>query len=288
MNDLSDMRNRVCLLTGASSGLGLATAAGLARVGADLILVCRDQRRGERARQWIAAQTPSARLGLHLANFEILDDVRALCGKVLNLYPAVHVLINNAGAIYETWRRTPDGFEATWQVNHLAPFLLTNLLLDRLIASAPARVVTVASGSHKGARINFESIDARHGYTMLKAYGRSKLANVLFAFELARRLAGRNITSNCLHPGMVATHIGNRGGIIGLTWQLMKPFLLTPAQGAATTLYLAGSPEVAHITGRYFVDSRIASPDPIARNRELQSRLWDLSAAMTGLASLRA
>jgi NAD(P)-dependent dehydrogenase (short-subunit alcohol dehydrogenase family) len=281
---LAEMRGRVCLITGASSGLGLETAAGLASAGADLILVCRDPRRGEQALEWIANRSPSAHLGLHLANFEVLDSVRGLCEKVLSVYPAVHVLINNAGTLHEVRRRTTDGFEATWQVNQLAPFLLTNLLLDRLIASAPARVVTVASAAHEGARIDFENLDAREGYSMLKAYGQSKLANVVFAFELARRLAGRGVTSNCLHPGMVATHIGNRGGLIGLAWELMKPFLLTPAQGAETTLYLACSPEVADTTGAYFVDKRIRQPDPIARDRAIQTRLWDVSAHMTGLA----
>jgi NAD(P)-dependent dehydrogenase (short-subunit alcohol dehydrogenase family) len=282
---LADMRGRVCLVTGASSGLGLETAAGLARAGADLILVCRDPHRGEQARQWIAREAPRAHLGLHLANFEVLDSVRALSREVLSVYPAVHVLINNAGKLHEVWRRTTDGFEATWQVNHLAPFLLTNLLLDRLIASAPARVVTVASAAHKGAHINFENLDACEGYSMLKAYGQSKLANIVFAFELGHRLAGRGVTSNCLHPGMVATHIGNRGGFIGLAWEIMKPFMLTPAQGAETTLYLAGSPEVADTTGAYFIEKRITQPDPIVRDRALQKRLWEVSAHMTGLAS---
>ena len=281
---LADMRGRVCLVTGASSGLGLQAAVGLARAGADLILVCRDPRRGEQAREWIAREAPRAHLGLYLANFEMLDSVRALSEKVLSVYPAVHVLINNAGTLHEVWRRTTDGFEATWQVNYLAPFLLTNLLLDRLIASAPARVVTVASAAHEGARIDFENLDAREGYSMLKVYGQSKLASIVFAFELARRMKGRGVTSNCLHPGMVATQIGNRSGLIGLAWELMKPFLLTPAQGAETMLYLAGSPEVADTTGTYFVDKRITRPDPIALDRALQARLWKVSAHMTGLA----
>lgn len=280
---MDEMRGRVCLVTGASSGLGLETAAGLACAGADVVLVCRDPRRGEQAREWIANRSPSAHLGLHLADFEVLDSIRALSREVLSVYPAVHVLINNAGTLHEVRRRTTDGYEATWQVNHLAPFLLTNLLLDRLTASAPARVVTVASAAHEGARIDFENLDARQGYSMLKAYGQSKLANIVFAFELARRLAGRGVTSNCLHPGMVATHIGNRGGVIGLAWELMKPFLLTPAQGAETMLYLAGSPEVADTTGAYFVDKRMTQPDPIALDRALQTRLWDVSAHMTGL-----
>jgi NAD(P)-dependent dehydrogenase (short-subunit alcohol dehydrogenase family) len=277
------MRGRVCLITGASSGLGLETALGLARAGADLILVCRDPRRGVQARERIAREAPDARVDLHLADFETLASVRALARTVLSARPALHVLVNNAGALHETWRRTADGFEATWQVNHLAPFLLTNLLLQRLIAGAPARIVTVASASHLGAATNFETLDARAGYSMLRAYGRSKLANVLFALELARRLEGTGVTSNCLHPGMVATQIGNRGGVIGLAWELMKPFLRTPSQGAETTLYLAASPEAAHLTGGYFIDRRMARPDPIALDRALQTRLWELSARMVEL-----
>ncbi len=282
----ADMRGKICLITGASSGLGLHTAIGLARAGADLILVCRDLQRGEQARKWIARQAPRAGLNLQLADFERLESIRTLAKKVLSDQPAIHVLINNAGTFQKVFRRTGDGFEATYQVNHLAPFLLTNLLLDRLIASAPARVVTVASVMHQGARIDFDSLDARQGYSMLNAYSRSKLANVLFTFELAHRLEGSGVTSNCLHPGMVATRIGDTGGIAGLAWMLMKPFMLTPTEGAETVLYLASSPAVAGITGAYFVERRAAQPDAIAFDRALQAKLWDVSARMVGLVKI--
>jgi NAD(P)-dependent dehydrogenase (short-subunit alcohol dehydrogenase family) len=281
-----ELHGRICLVTGASSGLGLETATGLARAGGDLILVCRDSHRGEQARDWIAKQSPGTHVGLFLANFESLDSVHALSKNVLTAYPAVHVLINNAGTVNKIWRRTADGFEATWQVNHLAPFLLTNLLLDRLIASAPARVVTVASASHKGASIDFRNLDAHQGYSMMKAYGQSKLANILFAFELAHRLKGQGVTSNCLHPGMVATRIGDKGGFVGLAWGVMKSYMLTPAQGVETILYLAGSQEVADTTGAYFKNKRIAQPDPIAYNQALQKRLWEVSTRMSGLPSI--
>lgn len=279
----ADMRGKACLITGASSGLGLQTAVGLAHAGADLILVCRDPQRGKQARKCIARQAPRANIDLQLADFERLESIRTLSEKVLNDHPVIHVLINNAGTFQKALRRTADGFEATWQVNHLAPFLLTNLLLGRLITSAPARVVTVASAMHRDARIDFDSLDAHRGYSMLNAYSRSKLATILFTFELARRLEGRGVTSNCLHPGMVATGIGDTGGVAGLAWRLMKPFMLTPAEGAETALYLASSPAVAGITGTYFVEKRAAQPDPIALDRALQARLWDVSARMTGL-----
>ncbi|HEX9049296.1 MAG TPA: SDR family oxidoreductase [Anaeromyxobacter sp.] len=269
---------RHVVLTGASSGIGLETARGLARLGASVALVARDRARGEAAlaaaRQASAGGTPS----LFLADLGTLAQVRRLAGELAAALPRIDVLLNNAGAMHATRKESADGLELTFAVNHLAPFLLTSLLLPRLRASAPSRVVTVASEAHRLGPLDLDDLQARRGYGAMKVYGRSKLANVLFANELARREAGTGVTSNSLHPGVVATGFGrNDPGWFRVLVTIGKPFLATPEKGARTSIHVAAAPELAGVTGRYFKDRREVPPAAFARDEAVQRRLWELS-----------
>ena len=279
-------RPLVCLVTGATGGSGLATAEGLARSGADVIIGARSPARAEAARDRIASATGSDRLEVALADLSVQADVRRLAAEVARRHDRLDVLVNNAGLVAMRRQQTADGFELTWAVNHLAPFLLTNLLTDLLVASAPARVVTVSSGAHTAARMDLDDPQFAHRrYSGMAAYGQSKLANILFTAELARRLEGTGVTANCLHPGVVGSDFGRRaGGLFGLGWRIIRPFALSPERGARTSIYLATSPEVAGVTGRYFFRSRPAQPSSLARDADLARRLWDASERMTGLA----
>jgi NAD(P)-dependent dehydrogenase (short-subunit alcohol dehydrogenase family) len=276
---------RVCLVTGATTGIGLATAEGLARAGAHVILGARTRERGEAARERVAATTGSDRLEVAVADLSVQAEVRRLAEEVAAAHPRLDVLVNNAGMVYSEREETADGIERTWALNHLAPFLLTNLLTDLLVASAPARVVTVSSNAHSGASLDLDDPQfVRRTYRSFTAYGQSKLANILFTIELARRLEGRGVTANCLHPGFVRSEFGTRThGWIRLGIAIARPFAITTEQGARTSIYLATSPEVADVTGRYFVDCKPATPRPQAMDQEMASRLWDASEQMTGL-----
>jgi retinol dehydrogenase 12 len=276
---------RVCLVTGATTGIGLATAEGLARTGAHVILGARSRERGEAARQRVAATTGSDRLEVVVADLSVQAEVRRLAEDVAAAHPRLDVLVNNAGMVYSERQETADGIERTWALNHLAPFLLTNLLTDLLVASAPARVVTVSSNAHTGASLDLDDPEfVRRRYRSFSAYGQSKLANILFTIELARRLEGRGVTANCLHPGFVRSEFGMRtSGWLAVGIRIARVFAITPEQGARTSIYLATSPEVAGVTGRYFVNSRPARPRPQAMDTEMARRLWEASERMTGL-----
>jgi len=276
---------RVCLVTGATTGIGLATAEGLARAGAHVIIGARTRERGEAARERVARATGSDRLEVVVADLFVQAQVRRLAEEIVASHPRLDVLVNNAGMVFSERQETADGIERTWALNHLAPFLLTNLLMDLLVASAPARVVTVASNAHTRATLDIDDPEyARRPYRSFGAYGQSKLANILFTLELARRLEGRGVTANCLHPGFVRSEFGTRtNGWLRLGIGIARPFGLTPEQGARTSIYLATSPEVAAVTGRYFVNCRPAQPRPQATDSEMARRLWDASERMTGL-----
>jgi NAD(P)-dependent dehydrogenase (short-subunit alcohol dehydrogenase family) len=281
----TNLDGRICLVTGATSGIGLETAVGLARKGARLILVARSASRGEASVAAVKAASGNESVELALADLASLDSVRALAASVLDRVPSLHVLVNNAGVVNLARETTADGFETTFAVNHLAHFLLTRLLLERMLTSAPARIVNVASEGHRFARIDLEDLQTeRKKYSWMRVYGASKLANVLFTFELARRLEGTGVTVNCLHPGAVATRLGMNNGRIGrIVIPLLRPFFLTPAQGAETSIFLAASDHVAGVTGRYF--SRCA-PKPSSRasqDRGLAQELWEASDRLTGL-----
>ncbi len=277
------MQGRVCVLTGASSGIGLAASVALARLGASMVLICRDRARGEAALAQVAEAGAGGRAELELADLARLDQVRDLAGR-LSRRPRIDVLINNAGSVNGRREVTEDGYERTFAVNHLAPFLLTNLLLPALTASAPARVITVSSVAHRGALMNLGNLQLEHGYLPMRAYANSKLANIWFTRELARRLAGTGVTANCLHPGTVRTHFGDTGAAwLRLGLVAACAFLRTPQSGAATTVYLASSPAAGDQTGGYFVDSPRRRPSRAARDDERARRLWDISARLTAL-----
>ncbi len=278
------MRDRTCLITGATSGIGRATALALARLGAALVLVCRDRGRAEATAAEIGAATGNRDVTVLLADLAVQQEVRRVASEFLATARPLHVLINNAGAVNLQRTLTADGIETTLAVNHLAPFLLTNLLLERLQQSAPARIITVASEAHRFGALDFDDLGNARRYRPLRVYGQSKLANILFTNELARRLAGSTLTANSLHPGAVATGLGKNNGV----WArgviaLLRPFFRSPQRGAATSIHLAASPAVDGLTGKYFVDCREKRPSRAARDGAAAQRLWEISATLTRL-----
>jgi NAD(P)-dependent dehydrogenase (short-subunit alcohol dehydrogenase family) len=282
------MAGRVCVVTGASSGIGKATSVALAGLGAKVLLVCRDQSRGEAAMADVTAAGGSAddaaQPSLELADLSSMEQVRALATRLVS-QPRIDVLVNNAGLVVARRQLTADGFELSLAVNHLAPFLLTNLLLPTLTASAPARVVTVSSVAHRAARLDVDDLQCERRYLAMPAYANSKLANVLFTRELARRLDAATVTANCLHPGTVRTRFGDTGALwLRLGLAVGGAFLRTPESGARTVVYLASSPDEAGQTGGYYVGTRRRRPSRQARDDDLARRLWDASARLTGLA----
>ncbi|MEM1096137.1 MAG: SDR family oxidoreductase [Bacteroidota bacterium] len=272
--------NRITLITGANSGIGKATAEALARAGHTVLMVCRSAERGEAARTGIVSATGSDRVELLLADLASQADIRRLAGEVTSRYDRLDVLINNAGIFKDNYAETPDGFEMTWGVNHLAPFLLTNLLLDHLKASAQGRIVNVSSAGHKQGRMHFGDPNLKAKYNGLKAYAQSKLANILHVVELTRRLDGTAVTANALHPGVVGTNIGS-GTWASFFFQTLGFLLLSPEKGARTSIYLATSPDVATVSGLYFEKERRSTPAKQARDVEAARRLWSLSEQMT-------
>jgi NAD(P)-dependent dehydrogenase (short-subunit alcohol dehydrogenase family) len=285
-----DLTGRVCVVTGASSGIGKVTARALAAAGARVVLVVRDEARGRAAIDEIVAAVPQApdvreRLELALCDLSRLDDIRRVGAELVARHPRIHVLVNNAGAIHQTRKLTADGLEMTFAVNHLAYFLLTKILLSTLKASAPARIVNVSSGAHTIGRIRFDDLQSERGYVPMRAYAQSKLANVMFTYELARRLEGSGVTANCLHPGAVASGFGqNDEGLFNLAFRLVKPLLLSEERGARTSIYLATSPEVATTTGQYFARCKPKRSSKASYDVEAQRRLWDVSEELVGRA----
>jgi NAD(P)-dependent dehydrogenase (short-subunit alcohol dehydrogenase family) len=274
---------RVAVVTGASSGIGLYTAIGLARAGMRVVMAGRDHGRTEAARRLVIERSGSNRVEVALADFSRLADLRRLADEVRAGHDRLDVLVNNAGLFSPGYRLSADGFELTFAVNHLAPFLLTNLLLDRLRASAPARIVTVASEAHRRNRIDVNDLTRPRDWTMMRGYGRSKLCNVLFTRELASRLDRAEVVATCLHPGMVATGIGQRGGLLELGWRVLKPFMLSPEKGAETPVFLATVPDPKHFHGGYVIRKVLTQPDPAALDSGLARRLWEESARLVGL-----
>jgi NAD(P)-dependent dehydrogenase (short-subunit alcohol dehydrogenase family) len=277
------MNGKVCVVTGASSGIGKATSLALATLGADVILVCRDKARGEAALAELGAVAEASVRQLEIADLSSMQQVRDLAGRLSGL-DRIDVLVNNAGLVLGDRRVSADGFEYTFALNHLAPFLLTNLLRERLVATGPARVITVSSAAHRAARLDLADLQLAQRYNGWRAYANSKLANILFTTELASRLAGTGVTANCMHPGTVNTGFGREGStLMRLAAALSRPFLLPPGRGADTVVYLASSPDVAGATGGYYIKRRLSAPAPAARDGATARRLWEISAELTGL-----
>ena len=279
------MESKTVIVTGANTGIGKETARELARMGATVGLVCRSESRGAAARQEIMANTGSDKVALHLADFGSLSQVRTLAVELRAAYPVIDVLVNNAGIVLPKRVASEDGHEMTFAVNHLAPFLLTNLLLDNIQAAPAGRIINVSSNSHKSGIIHRNDLMLTSKYSAIQAYSQSKLANVLFTRELARRLDGRGVTTNALHPGVVATDFGRDfTGAVKILYRLARLFFMRPAKGARTSIYLASSPEVDGITGEYFEKCAVAKTAPLARDMALAAWLWEESERLVGLA----
>jgi NAD(P)-dependent dehydrogenase (short-subunit alcohol dehydrogenase family) len=280
------MNGKICLVTGATAGMGAVTARASARQGATVILIGRNPAKGAATVGHIRQQTGNPAVEFMLADLSVQGDVRRLAQQFESRHPRLDVLVNNAGATFGRRQETVDGLEMTLALNHLAYFLLTNLLLDALQAGAPARIVNVSSFAHKLARINFDDLQGRRRYVGWQAYGQSKLANVLFTYELARRLAGTGVTANALDPGLVATDFGLRdAGIVGRSKRLLNVFALSPEEGAQTSIYLATSPEVEGITGKYFTKCKAIRSSKASYDEIAAGRLWRVSAELTGLST---
>ena len=278
------MQGRVCMITGATSGIGRVSAQALAEQGAELVLICRNRQKGEAIAEAIRRQTGGPRPMVLLANLASLADVRAVADRFLALERPLHVLLNNAGVFNLSRIQTPDGFEEMFAVNHLAHFVLTTRLLDRIKASDDARVVTVGSGAHMLIRkINFDDPNFVKRFAGLRVYSHSKLANSLFSHELSRRLRGSGVTSNVVDPGAVGTDLGAQNGFRGKLFQsLMRRFLATPEVGARTSIWACSAPEATATTGAYLRGCQRVSPKPWAEDAEAAKRLWTLSERLVG------
>ena len=278
------MKNKVCIVTGANAGIGLETTRELAKKGATVVMVCRNQERGEKALEDIQNSTGNKQIYLFIADLSSQKQIRAFASEFLERFDRLDVLVNNAGVFLPSHQLTEDGFEATFAINHLAYFLLTHLLLDVIKQTPESRIVNVSSNAHLSASINFDALENVNPYNGYVAYGQSKLANVLFTYELARQLEGTGVTCNALHPGVVATNIANHGtSFFTVFFRLFSPFFKSPSSGAATSVYLATSPEVANISGKYFADRAEKKSSTVSYNTAHAKKLWDISTRLTGL-----
>ncbi len=279
------MKNQICIVTGANSGIGKETSRGLAKNDATVIMVCRSRHRGEAALADIKATTGNDDVHLMVADLSSQESIRQFSQEFKAVHQNLHILVNNAGGMFFKRQLSVDNLELTFALNHLGYFLLTNLLLDVLKASAPARIINVASNAHFNQSIDFDDLQNHQGYRFMNVYGISKLANILFTYELARRLEGSGVTANCLHPGVVATNLFRSNGLLGrIGTIIIKPFLISPKIGAETPIYLATSPEVEGITGKYFVDKKETPSSKVSRDLILARQLWVVSERLTGLA----
>jgi retinol dehydrogenase-14 len=283
-SQISGMRGKVCLVTGGNAGIGKATALGLANMGAIVIVVGRDRSRGEAAVTEIKQKSNNDAVDLMLADLSSQASIRRLAEDFKDRYQQLHVLINNAGVFTSKHTVTVDGIETTFAVNHLAPFLLTNLLLAVLKASAPARIINITSSGERSGTINFDNLQGEGRYSGFQAYNQSKLAMILFTYELARKLEGTGVTVNCVHPGVVVTNLGRgSSGAFGLLLRLMRPFFSSPEKGAETPIYLASSPEVEGVSGKYFAKKAEAKSSERSYDTVTARRLWQVSAELTKL-----
>ena len=279
------MNDKICLITGANAGIGQQTALQLAQMGATVVMVARDPQRGEAARAAIAAATGNPRVDLLQADFASPPSIRAMPAAFAARYDRLDVLVNNAGVYLTGREETADGLERTFAVNHLGYFMTTLLLWDALLAAESARIVNLSSDAHRQAKLNFDDLQNQGKYAGFRAYAQSKLANVLFTYELDRRRGDAPVTVNAVHPGFVASNFGrNNRGIVGLAMTRLVPlFAKSVAEGAATSVYLASSPEVAGVSGQYFANCRAVKSAPQSYDRAAAERLWAISEELTGL-----
>ncbi len=278
-------KNSVVIVTGANSGMGKATSVGLAKTGATVVMLCRNKAKGEKAVHEVRDLSGNSSVELTICDLGSRKSIEDFCVEFKKKYRRLDVLVNNAGVILLGRQETFDGYELQFGVNHLGHFLLTNRLLDLMLISAPARIINVSSGAHKAGKIHFADVNLKKNYNVWRAYAQSKLANVLFTYELSERLKGTKVTANCLHPGAVATAMGidRNTGFGTFITGLLKPFFQTPEEGAQTAIYLATSHEVDGVTGKYFYRK---SPIPSSKrsyDKDLAKKLWELSERMTGL-----
>ena len=285
MADVPLMAGKSVLVTGGTGGIGQATATGLAALGARVGITGRDQARAEAAAAGIRAATGSPAVDVFAADLSVQAGVRRLAAQVADTYPRLDVLVNNAGGFWAHRHVTADGLERTFALNHLAPFLLTSLLLDRLTASTPARIVTVSSAAHASGRIDFGDLQGERNYSGQRAYSQSKLANVMFTYELARRLEGTAVTATVCHPGVVRTSFGaeDQAHMAGMI-RVARLFMKTPAQGAITPVYLASSPQVEGVTGRYYANRKPKASSKASYDTAAAARLWQASAGLAATA----
>ena len=283
---METMKGKICLVTGANAGIGKATTLGLAKMGAVVVMVSRNQERGEAARAEIMAESENDAVDLMIADLSSQQSIRQLAEDFKTRYERLDVLVNNAGGIFGSRSLTVDGLEYTFALNHLSYFLLTNLLLERIKESSPARIVNVSSQAQADATINFDDLQSEQNYNARRVYGQSKLANILFTYELARRLNGVDVTTNALHPGVVRTNFGRESTsrAFALMMRLLGPFLASPEKGASTSIYLATAPEVEGVTGKYFIDKQEQKSNAESYDTAVAQRLWQVSEELTGLA----
>ncbi len=276
--------NDLVLVTGGSAGMGKATATMLAREGAKVIILCRNKERGEIALENIKKESGNDNVEMMLCDLGSIKSIYAFAEEFKEKHKKLNVLVNNAGVIVPGRHETKDGFELQFGVNHLGHFLLTNLLLDSLEAGKPSRIVVVASGAHKVGKIYMDDVNLTRNYNVVRSYSQSKLANILFTYELSEKLKESGITVNCLHPGAVATQMGinRKTGFGKFITGLLKPFFQSPEQGASTAVYLAVSKEVEGVSGKYFYKSKPIKSSELSYDKELARKLWELSEKMTG------
>ncbi len=278
------MKSKVVVITGATSGIGEIAAQRLAAMGARIVLIARNAARGQKALTRLPSVGPGSAHSIYYGDLSRIADCKRVAAEIAAAEPRIDVLINNAGALFGTRRVTADNLEETFATNHMAYFVLTLGLKANLLAAAAARIVSTASNSHKGYSLDFDDLQATKGYSAIRAYGRSKLCNILFTRELVRRWNGKGVTANCLHPGFVATRFGDgSGGFLSGVVRFAKNFAISPEKGAETIIYLASSPEVAATSGEYFYKCRPATPTAGARDDATANRLWVESAKLAGI-----
>ena len=278
------MHNKLCVITGANSGIGFETAKELAKQGAFIVMVCRNEDKAEAARDEIIAEIPGSGLDIVLCDFSSQDDIRKAAKTIGDRYEKIDILINNHGFVAKTYNETVEGLEETFGVNHIGYFLFTNLLLLKVKAAGNARIINVASEAHRNGEFDPDNLQLKRGYSTWKAYANSKLFNILFTNELAIRLEGSGVTANSLHPGGINSNFGSNSTIwVRIFWKIAGPFMKSNRDGAETTIYLATSDKVEGVNGAYFKNSKVATPTKTARDEAAASRLWAISEELCGL-----